>query len=99
LNTYSFRLKLIKPVLNNYQSQHPCVRDQKWLADEAMRDLYWCAVLKFMRTLLLTTPTDAAMAGMLGVLEPMCNKDEVEEIGASMEESDERDAIYGHHRA
>ena len=29
----------------------------------------------------------------------MCNREEVEEIGASMEESDERDAIYEHHRA
>ena len=35
---------------------------------------------------------------MLVILEPMCNKEEVLEIGASMEESDERDTIYGHHR-
>ncbi len=52
-----------------------------------------------MRTLLLATPTDAVMTAMLGVLERMCNREEVEEIGASMEESDERDAIYEHHRA
>ena len=34
---------------------------------------------------------------MLVILEPMCNKEEVLEIGASMEETDERAAIYGHH--
>jgi hypothetical protein len=63
-----------------------------------MRDLYWCAVLKFMCTLFLATPTESVMVGMLGILEPMCSKEEVLEIGTSMEESDERDAIYGHHR-
>ena len=34
---------------------------------------------------------------MLGILEPMCNKKEILEIGASMEETDERAAIYEHH--
>jgi uncharacterized protein (DUF1015 family) len=38
------------------------------------------------------------MTVMLGILEPMCNKEEVLEIGASMEETDERSVIYGHHR-
>ncbi len=54
----------------------------------AVRDLYWCAVLKF----LLATPSDAAMAAMLGILEPMCQPEEVLEIGA-MEEVDERQEI------
>jgi hypothetical protein len=46
------------------------------------------------------------MTVMLGILEPMCNKEEVLEIGVSMEETDERSleetdersVIYGHHR-
>jgi len=42
------------------------------------------------------------MTVMLGILEPMYNKEEVLEIGVSMEETDERSVIYGqasrHHR-
>ncbi len=64
------------------------------LADDTTRDLYWCAVLKFMRSLFLTTPTDAVMAGMLGVFEPMCNKEEVEDIGASIKDSDRHVSAY-----
>jgi hypothetical protein len=65
------------------------------LANDTMRDLYWCAVLKFQRELLLATPSDAVMTAML---EPMCHLEEVLKIGSTIEEVDERREIYGHHR-
>jgi hypothetical protein len=40
------------------------------LADDTVRDLYWCAVLKFMRDLYLTAPSAAGMLAILGRLEP-----------------------------
>ena len=62
------------------------------LADPTVADLYWCGFLKFQRDLRLTTPSDAAMIAMFGILEPMCQPEEVLEIGA-MEEVDERQEI------
>jgi hypothetical protein len=48
------------------------------LADDAVRDLCWCAVLKFLRTLFLASPSDAAMAAMLGILEPMRQQEDMQ---------------------
>ena len=72
------------------------------LADDTVRDLYLCAVLKFLRDLLLTTPSDQAMTEMLGILEQMCQKEEVLEIGATEEDESqetERQEIYSDHSA
>jgi hypothetical protein len=54
------------------------------LADPTVADLYWCGVLKFQRDLLLTTPSDVAMSVMLRILKPMCQLEEVLEIGATV---------------
>ena len=54
-------------------------------------------MLKFLLDLLLTTPSDLVMTEMLGILEPMCQKEEVLEIGATLEEMTVREEIYGHH--
>jgi hypothetical protein len=51
-----------------------------WVA-QTVRDLYWCAVLKFMRDLYLTTPSDTGMLAILGSLEPMCQKELLLEDG------------------
>ena len=48
--------------------------------DDTVRDLYLCPVLKFLRDLLMTTPSDLTMTVMLGILEDMCPKEEVLEI-------------------
>ena len=52
-------------------------------------------MLKFLLDLLLTTPSDLVMTEMLGILEPMCQKEEVLEIGATLEEMTVREEIYG----
>jgi hypothetical protein len=36
------------------------------MQDDTARDLYWCAVLKFLRELFLTTPSEEAMGELLG---------------------------------
>jgi hypothetical protein len=53
------------------------------LADPALRDIFWCATLKFMRTLFLATPSAAGMEDLMGFLEPMSQGEEVLEIGQS----------------
>jgi hypothetical protein len=60
------------------------------LADPTVADLYWCGVFKFQRDLLLTTPSDAVMTVMLGILEPMCQLEEVLEIGTTPDEDESR---------
>ena len=60
------------------------------LADDTTRDLYWCAILKFLRVLLLTTPSEAVMEELVGILEPMCDDELVHEFGATLEEEVER---------
>ena len=62
-----------------------------------LRDIFWCAVLKFMRKLFLTTPSAAGMQELMGILEPMCQGEEVLEIGESQEEQEERAGIYKLH--
>ncbi len=59
------------------------------LLDDSTRDLYWCAVLKFLCRLFLTIPSEATMEELLGILEPMCDGELVHEFGAS--ESEEMD--------
>ena len=68
------------------------------LGDDDIRELYWCVVLKFQRDLLLTTPSDTVMTAMIGILEPMCQLEEVLEIGATHEEELERQETDRHHR-
>jgi hypothetical protein len=65
--------------------------------DDSTRDLYWCVVLKFLRDLLLATPSEEAMTELLGFLEPMWNGEEVQEIGSTFEEEKARQEIYKHH--
>jgi hypothetical protein len=67
------------------------------LTDDNTRDMYWCAVLKFLCDLLLTTPSEEAMTELLGFLEPMCDSEEVHEIGSTFEEEKTRQEIYKHH--
>ena len=67
------------------------------LATGPRRDLYLCVVLKFLRDLLLATPSEEAMTELLGILEPMCDKEEVHEIGSTFEEEKTRQEIYEHH--
>ena len=67
------------------------------LADDNTRDIYWCAFLKFLRKLLLTTPTEAVMTELLGFLEPWCDDEQVLEDGETFEEEKQRQEIYTHH--
>jgi hypothetical protein len=67
------------------------------LEDEVARDLYVCAILKFLRDLYLATPCDVGMTKMLGRLEPICQGEQVMELVASLEEHTERQAIYTNH--
>ena len=69
------------------------------LGDDTVRDLYLCSVLKFLSDLLLDTPSDDVMTSMLGIREPMCEKEKVYEIGATEDEMTERLEIYEHNRA
>ena len=68
------------------------------MQDDTTRDLYWCAVLRFLRRLFLTTPSEAAMEELLGILEPMCDDELVHEWGATLEEEMERQDMYEHHK-
>ena len=67
------------------------------LTDDSTCDLYWCTVLKFLCDLLFATPSEEAMTELLGFLEPMCNGEEVQEIGSTSDEERERQEIYKHH--
>jgi len=67
------------------------------LEDKVTRDLYVCGILKFMRDLYHATPSDLGMTAMLGRLEPVSLGERVEERVASIEEQNERDAIYQTH--
>ena len=68
------------------------------MTDDTTRDLYWCAVLKFQRVLLLTTPSETVMEEVLDILESMCDDELVHEWGANLEEEVERQDIYEHHK-
>ena len=67
------------------------------LEDKLTRDLYVCGILKFMCDLYHATPSDLGMTAMLGRLEPVSLGERVEERVASIEEQNERDAIYQTH--
>jgi len=67
------------------------------LEDKLTRDLYVCGMLKFMCDLYHATPSDLGMTAMLGRLEPVSLGERVEERVASIEEQNERDAIYQTH--
>jgi hypothetical protein len=67
------------------------------LVDDNTRDLYWCAVLKFLRDLLLVTPSEESMTELLGFLQPMCDREKVLEIGSTFEDEKARQEIYKHH--
>ncbi len=70
----------------------------KVMQDDSTRDLYWCVVLKFLCRLFLTTPSQADMEELLGILELMCDGELVHEWGATLEEEMERQDIYEHHK-
>ena len=69
------------------------------IADDTPRDIYWCVFLKFLRNLILTTPTETAMTELLGFLDPWCDGEDVLEDGTTFkfEEEKERQDIYVHH--
>ena len=83
-------LSVLDNVLPSYQWR-------KWVADMKKTE-----ISLFLRELLIfllgSVHPSLAKVLLCSKEEPMCSKEEVLEIGASMEESDERDAIYGHHR-
>ena len=51
------------------------------LESDPTRDLYLCSVLKFQCDLVLDTPSEDVMIELIDMLELMCDKEEVHEIG------------------
>ena len=68
------------------------------LHDDAVCDMFVCALGKFHRDLYLATPSEAGIQSMLGSLEPMCMGEEVDERIMTIEERTERVTIYEQHR-
>ncbi len=67
--------------------------------DPILGDMWACAHHSFLHDLFLSTPSEDLKVWMLGVLEPMCLGETVDERQATVEEWDERQAIYAHHVA
>ena len=67
--------------------------------DPILGDMWACAHHSFLHDLFMSTPSEDLKVRMLGCLESMCLGETVEERQATVEEWDERQAIYAHHVA